>query len=248
MLAAAHVARGRATDRVVVAPILAQARAQADHGQLRSVQVGCAILAAALARRDEPARAVGPLLAEALRALEPDRASIYAGVLLAAIDGGVVARAVPGAVALLAHLGLSDPIDAYLVDRHGRRAATQAEVARERARRELFVDEREAVIASGARAIRGRPLLSALLAVLIQARGEAVAPEALYTQVWNAPEYHPLRHRNALYVGINRLRAGLRALLPAREVIARVSTGWRLLDDVDACVAVATRRPAEQTT
>ncbi len=246
VLAAAYLARGRRTDLVFAERTLAQARELADRGELRALQVGCAVLSAALARRGNRDRAARELLADALRELDPERGSLSAGVLLAAIDGGAGARAAPGVVALLAHLGFSEAVDCYLVDRRGRRAATDQDVARERELRDVFVDEAHEVIVArrGEVEICGRPMLCALLSVLIQARGEPVVPELLYRQVWGGVEYHPLQHRNALYVAINRLRSCLREVLPEREVIERASSGWRLADDVDACVAVAVRKPA----
>jgi hypothetical protein len=249
VLGAAYLARGRRTDLLFAERTIGQARELADRGGLRSFQVGCAILSAALARRGNRDRAAHELLAAALRELDPERGSLYAGVLMAAIDGGAVARAAPGAVALLAHLGLSDTVDCYLVDQHGRRAATGQDVARERVLRELFVDETEAVIVArrGEHEIRGRPMLCMLLSVLVQARGEPVAPDTLYTRVWGVAEYHPLQHRNTLYVAINRLRSCLREALPEREVIERASDGWRVAEGVDACVAVAARRAPVKT-
>ncbi|MBK9034810.1 MAG: helix-turn-helix domain-containing protein [Myxococcales bacterium] len=244
VLAAALVARARRTDLLSAGRAIALARELADRGHLRPVQVGCAILSAALARRGQRDRAAGEVLAEALRELDPERGSLHAGALMAAIDGGAIARAVPGVVALLAHLGFREAIDGYLVDRQGRRAATDKDLARARATHELFVDERRAVIVArqGAVEIKGRPMLCALLAVLVQARGAPVSPEVLYQQAWGVATYHPLQHRNALYVAINRLRSCLREILPGREVIERASTGWRLVDDVDACAAVAAPR------
>ncbi|MBE7450385.1 MAG: AAA family ATPase [Kofleriaceae bacterium] len=245
VLAAAHLARARRTDLLLAERALARVREEADRAQLRSIQVGAAILAAALARREQRDRAAREVLAAALRELDPERGSLYAGVLLAAIDGGAAARAVPGVVALLGHLGFSEAVDHYLVDRQGRRAATDREVARERTARELFVDAHDEVIVAraGAVELRGKPMLCTLLAALVAARGETVPPDALYTQVWGVAEYHPLQHRNALYVAINRLRACLREALPERDrdVIERVGGGWRLADDVDACVAISAR-------
>jgi hypothetical protein len=225
---------------------LGQARDLADRGRMRSIQVGCAILSAALARRDRRDRAASEQLAFALRELDPERGSLYASALVAAIDGGAVAWAPPGAIALLAHLGFTDAVDCYLVDQHGRRAATAQDVARERGLRQLLVDEvRDVIVARrGEVEVGGRPIQCALLSALIQARGEPVAPDALYRQVWGGAAYHPLQHRNALYVAINRLRACVRELLPDQEVVARTSNGWRLADGVDACAAVAARRPA----
>jgi tetratricopeptide (TPR) repeat protein len=245
VLAAAYIARGRRTDLLFAERVVEQARELADRGRMRSIQVGCAILSAALARRENRDRAARELLADALRSLDPERGSVYASALVAAIDGEVAARAVPGAVALLAHLGFRDTVDCYLVDQHGRRAATDHDVARERELRELFVDEIRAVIVArkGAVEIQGRPMQCALLSAMVQARGKPISPEALYKQVWGVSEYHPLQHRNALYVAINRLRSCLRDALPDREVIERASSGWRLADGVDACVALAVRKP-----
>ena len=243
VLAAAYIARGRRTDLLFAERTVAQARELADLGKLRSIQVGCAILSAALARRDNRDRAAHELLADALRELDPERGSLSAGTLLAAIDGDVAARAAPGAVALLAHLGFRETVDCYIVDQHGRRAATESDVARERQLRELFVDEIRSVIGArrGEVEIKGKPMLCALLSVLIQARGKPVSPDTLYKRVWGVTEYHPLQHRNALYVAINRLRSSLREALPERDVIERASDGWRLADGVDACVALAVR-------
>ncbi|HSN26409.1 MAG TPA: winged helix-turn-helix domain-containing protein, partial [Kofleriaceae bacterium] len=118
---------------------------------------------------------------------------------------------------------------------------------RERAIRELFVDELHDVIVArrGEAEIRGRPMLCALLSVLVQAGGAPVTPETLYTRAWGVSEYHPLQHRNALYVAINRLRSSLREVLPERDLIERASAGWRLTAGVDACAAVAVRARAK---
>lgn len=243
VLAAAYLARGRRTDLIFAERTIAQARELSQRGGYRALQVGCAVLSAALARRGQRDRAADELLADALRELDPERGSLYAGALLAAIEGGAVARAMPGVVALLAHLGFTDAVDCYLVDQHGRRAATTADVEREKQLRALFVDESRSVITTGcgAVAINGRPMQCALLSVLVQARGEPVSPDTLYKRVWGANEYHPLQHRNALYVAINRLRKTLRDALPEREVIENATNGWRLARELDACVAIAAR-------
>lgn len=244
VLAAAYIARGRPTDRLLAESTTAKACELADHAMLRSIQVGCAILAAAAARQADRERAASELLAEALRELDPERGTVYAGTLLAAIDGGVAARAVPGVGALLAHLGFTESVDCYIVDREGRRAATKKDVARERQQRALFVDEgRGAIVGQrGELEIADRPMLCAMLSALIQARGQALSADVLYKKVWGVSEYHALRHRNALYVTINRLRASVRKLLPEREAIERTGDGWRLADGVDACVAVVARQ------
>jgi hypothetical protein len=242
VLAASYVARARKTDLVLAEGALAAARELAERGGMLAVGVGVAIVAAALARRTHRGRAPDEVLDAALRELDPERATVYASILRAAIDGAAAAIA-PGAVALLAHLGLADSVECYLVDRAGRRAATRHDVARERSRRELLVDELDGTIVArrGEVEIPGRALQCALLSVLIRARGMPVEPGALYMQVWGATEYHPLQHRNTLYVAINRLRKSLQEALPGREVVERAGGGWRIADGVDACVAVSTR-------
>ncbi|MCC6216505.1 MAG: AAA family ATPase [Polyangiaceae bacterium] len=247
ILAAAHLARGRPTDQLFAEQLTTRARQLAHAGDFLSIRVACAILSAAAARRGDPSRAAEPLLTEALRDLDPERGSVYAGALLAAIDGGLAARAAPGVVALLARLGLTEPAACYLVDQQGRRAASPAEVARERSLHDLFVDTTRDVIVArhGDHEIRGRPLQSTLLSLLVLARGEPVPAEALYCRAWRARAYHPLRHRNALYVAINRLRASLRGALAGREVIERSNGGWCLAEGIDACVAVPIDHPGE---
>ena len=79
---------------------------------------------------------------------------------------------------------------------------------------------------------------------VVRTWGEPVTPDTIYKQVWGGTEYHPLQHRNALYVALNRLRTSLRVAFPDREVVERASSGWRLGDEVDACVAVAVRKPS----
>ena len=185
-------------------------------------------------------------LAERMAVPCPDLEPVWRATRGSPFEIQRLVRRAPGAVALLAHLGFTDAVDCYLLDRHGRRAASDRDLARERATRELFVDERDDVIVvrGGAAEIRGRPMLCALLSALAQARGQPVAPDALYRQVWRVAEYHPLHHRNALYVAINRLRASLREVLPEREVIERMRGGWRVTDEVDVCVALAVRAGA----
>ncbi|MBP6841525.1 MAG: hypothetical protein KA190_29765, partial [Kofleriaceae bacterium] len=70
----------------------------------------------------------------------------------------------------------------------------------------------------------------------------AVAGSAddLYRAVWGGV-YHPLRHRNTLYVSLNRTRKLVSELLGDREVVLRDGAGWRLAPDVE--IAVIRRDP-----
>src|SRR5262249_25474524 len=84
------------------------------------------------------------------------------------------------------------------------------------------------------REMTGRPLLCALLAHLTPDEGQSA--EHLFYEVWGGREYHPLRHRNTIYVAITRLRRALQDLLPGREVIETMPRGWRLTSGISRCV------------
>jgi tetratricopeptide (TPR) repeat protein len=101
---------------------------------------------------------------------------------------------------------------------------------------DLVVDlSRHAITAPNTgRVVRGHPVTAALLAHLVEHDG--VDAEALYLQVWRGREYHALRHRNTVYVGICRLRRALEHLLPGRTVIETTPAGWRLAEGVRASV------------
>jgi DNA-binding response OmpR family regulator len=78
--------------------------------------------------------------------------------------------------------------------------------------------------------------MAALLAGLLAAPAEGASAEHLFYEVWGGREYHPLVHRNTIYVAIGRLRQALRELLPGREIIKTAASGWRLAADLDLCV------------
>jgi DNA-binding winged helix-turn-helix (wHTH) protein len=157
------------------------------------------------------------------------------------------AQAQPGVRATLAGLGLLAGPRHRLSGRSGARVVTDAELEAARAAHAVVVEPARASLTArgpdGApRVDRGRPLLCELLAVLVDAQGQVVSPEALFLQVWGGPEYHPLRHRNTLYVGLKRLRQALRDLFgDDREIVETAAGGWRLADGVDAIVV----RPAD---
>jgi DNA-binding winged helix-turn-helix (wHTH) protein len=109
--------------------------------------------------------------------------------------------------------------------------------ARERASRDLVVERASgAIVGRGGDArVTGVPVACRLLATLIEAGSGVVGADDLYREVWGGREYHPLRHRNTVYVAINRLRRVLDDLVPGREVVQTVPGGWRIAHDVDAC-------------
>ena len=146
-----------------------------------------------------------------------------------------------GTRALLARLGLMAGMRHRVVTRHAARIVSDEELAVLRTVHQVVVEPARAVITArvgdDARIDRGRPLACELLAVLIETQGAVIAAEQLFLAVWGAREYHPLRHRNTLYVAVKRLRTTLRELLQdERELIETAAGGWRIVDDLDAIV------------
>ena len=76
-----------------------------------------------------------------------------------------------------------------------------------------------------------------LLAALVEGAGAVASAEQLFLAVWGGREYHPLRHRNTVYVAVKRLRQTLKTLVDDdRDVIETAAGGWRLADGIDAIV------------
>jgi hypothetical protein len=207
------------------------------------VRARCALLrAAARARRGDPAGARAELLA-----------AVHAGVAALDHGEGVAVRAAldeaapsPGQRALLAALGLAPGARHRVSGRGGARIVDDRELARTRGEHLLVVEPVRAVItctaADAVRVDRGRPLACELLAALVEAAGAVLSAEQLFLVVWGGREYHPLRHRNTVYVAVKRLRQTLKALVgDDREVIETAAGGWRLADGIDAIVV----RPAD---
>jgi hypothetical protein len=217
-MAVAHLRTGGRGDRVTAGAALARARAQLEAGPYRDLLGLAVVLEAALA----PTRAASDeVLARALVGgrLDP----VGQALVAAALDGGgAIAR--PDHAALLAAIGL--------------RAAPPA-------RTELIVDLARGTIATPAgAAIRGRVILAALLARLAEAEGRPVGPAPLYRAVWQSRDYHPLRHRNTLYAGVNRLRRALATLVPeGGPLITTEPEGWCLRTEAVAARIVRTRGP-----
>lgn len=108
---------------------------------------------------------------------------------------------------------------------------------------DLLLDLDSGMLTTLRGARRCGPVAVGLLATLIRAQGEIVPAESLFRSAWQMNAYHPLRHRNALYVAISRLRRLLRELI-GRDVIDTQPSGWRLVRDLDACVVDNRPRPA----
>jgi tetratricopeptide (TPR) repeat protein len=148
----------------------------------------------------------------------------------------------PGLRALLSSLGLVSGLRYRVLGRGGTRVIGDTELERLRTAHKLVVEPARAAItatlgANDIRVDRGRPLACELLAALVEAQGAVVPAETLFLGVWGGREYHPLRHRNTLYVAIKRLRTTLRDLLGEdREIVETAAGGWRLADGIDAIV------------
>lgn len=141
---------------------------------------------------------------------------------------------------LLSRLGLRCVLPYEIIDRSGRREADEESRRRALIDYELFIEPERGMITRGGdptgAAIVGRPLLAALLAALLTAPAEGASAERLFYDVWGGREYHPLQHRNTIYVAIGRLRQAIRELLPGREIIETAVGGWRLSDVVSVCI------------
>ena len=202
------------------------------------VRARCALLRAAIrVRRGDTSGARGELLN-----------AVHEGV--AALDHGE-GRSVraalgevpmtPGQRGLLAALGLAPGARHKVSARGSVQIVDDASLEAARVAHFLVVEPVRAVItchAGGAsRVDRGRPLACELLAALVDADGAVVSAEQLFVGVWGGREYHPLRHRNTVYVAVKRLRQTLKALLQdEREVIETAAGGWRIADGVDIAV------------
>jgi hypothetical protein len=148
----------------------------------------------------------------------------------------------PGVRAVLSSLGLVAGARHRVTTRAGSRVVVDAELERVRAGHVIIVEPSRAAITvtmpgGELRIDRGRPLACELLAALVEAQGQPVTAEQLFLGVWGGHEYHPLRHRNTVYVAVKRLRQTLRALLDDdRELIETTAAGWRLIDGLDTAL------------
>ncbi len=213
-------ALARATGEVAAAEALARATGY------RRVRARCALVTAAIARRRGETSAPFDDLADA---------SFPEGRALAGVFGAP--DVAPGVRATLAALGLIAGPRLRVIGRAGARVIGDAEVDALRAAHAIVVEPARALIVLGGKSDRGRALLCELLAALVEAGGAVVSPEALFLAVWGGVDYHPLRHRNTLYVALKRLRAALRELRGDEvEIVETAAGGWRLADRVDAIV------------
>ena len=248
--------RGQDSDLLTVDALLAAAQTLCTRHAYGALHLRCLLLEAALGRRQGHVRRALQTLRQGLDCLG-DLADSVDGLLLRAAyrdahpasvsDGGPDGDAEPASPqvrAILTRLGLCSQMPYEIVDRGGVRDASEEEREQALQGRALIVDLERGVIARGLSAgpaadralIAGRPLMATLLAALLLSGEEGASAERLFHEVWGGRNYHPLQHRNTIYVAIGRLRHALRDLLPGREVVETTPGGWRLHPDVDICV------------
>ncbi|HWN70230.1 MAG TPA: helix-turn-helix domain-containing protein, partial [Haliangium sp.] len=232
-LSAVLMARGRATDLAAVEEPLARAEELAGRGGYPLVRAICALVRASLLARAGERQAGVALMMDTARAISAAGDGPEVFLLQAGLDE--TAAVAPGLRVLARRLGLSAGPRYRIADRAGVHTATEQDVEHQRQGRELVVEPARAVITvRGGESEAGRPLTCELLARLIEAQGQVVAADALFRDVWGGRDYHPLRHRNTVYVAVKRLRQTLRKLFGARNVIETAAGGWRMADDIDA--------------
>jgi DNA-binding winged helix-turn-helix (wHTH) protein/tetratricopeptide (TPR) repeat protein len=231
-LSAALVARGRATDLAAVDEPLARAETLARDSGYPLVRTASALVRAALLVRAGERPAAMGLLMDTARAIGATGAAPEVALVRAGLEEG--AGVVPGLRMLVQRLGLAAGPRYRIADRAGLRLGSEQEVEQQRQLRALVVEPARAVITASGESEAGRPLTCELLARLVEAQGQVVTAEALFRDVWGGREYHPLRHRNTVYVAVKRLRQTLRKLLGPRSIIETAAGGWRMADDIDA--------------
>lgn len=243
-LTTALLLRGHEEDRERIDDLLGRAQELCAQYAYGFLHLRATLLEAALwQRRGQPRRAQG-LLAKGLDGAAPTDDNLELRLLRLAVGEreDELASSALGAVLLL--LGLRSARPYELRDRSGSREADESQRQRAFAVHDLIVEPERGVIARGGGAsISGRPLMAALLVALLTAGEDGISAERLFLEVWGGREYHPLRHRNTVYVAINRLRQLLRELLPGREVVETTPSGWRLSREIDLCAIRTWRAP-----
>lgn len=239
VLSAALVARGRATDLAAAEGPLARAEELDRRCGYPLVRAACALVRAALLTRAGRREQATALLMDTARSIDATGDAPEVLLLRVGLEGG--AALAPGLRALGRGLGFASGPRYRIVDRTSAMVGSEQDVERQRQQRDVVVEPARAVLTVGDRSESGRPLTCELLARLVEAQGQVVAAGTLFRDVWGGNEYHPLRHRNTVYVAVKRLRQTLRKLLGERSVIETGAGGWRIADDIDA----ASIRPIE---
>lgn len=205
-----------------------------------------ALIKASLAQQTGDASAARQVLIDAIADQTDETQPVEGQLVRLALQADPSAPA--GVAVALTSVGFGQLPQYELVDRAGRQSLHQDDIDGVYASRGLIVDATRGVIVGpkGDRSVSNRPVTCRLLTTLVCAGERAIEAEELYKVVWGASEYHPLRHRNTIYVALNRLRKSLRELLADGDgnVIETTPAGWRIAKDVDACAIIYRRDDA----
>ena len=218
VLAAGHAAHGGPGDLAMAEEALARADALAAGHGFEALRLRAILVRAAVLCRKRHRGAAEQLLTEVLARGGIQSAGLE--LLLASALGSQRDHELrAGLAAQLTILGFRQPVE----------PEPEPEP-------EIVVDVAHATITTRRVVVKGRSIACALLACLVEARGERVPADVLYRAAWGATEYQPMRHRNTLYVGLKRLRTILANLCgnDRGELIETVPGGWRLVAGVVA--------------
>lgn len=225
-------ARGRPADEALADEALARALELAETFHYPYVAQRCAVLQAKRARRagrhDEAER----VLVEA--ATRAETALVEGLAVRVALDGNEEWNAPAGIVRLADALVGPSGGGRLLVE--GRWFPLTSKLDRVRESHAFVVDRRRGTIEHDGRTTKPRPVLVRLLCVLAERRGRFVDAETLYREVWGGANYHPLQHRNSVYVALNRLRRFFVGLGEEGEVVLTGGGGWALASSLDLVV------------
>lgn len=233
-LASALLERAEDTDFVRFDEALARSRTLArDHGYVL-VEQRCAVLEAKRAVRAGRAAESSRILADALQGTEKKAAYVEALAIRLALDGSEEWEAPTGVSRYVQSLRTSSERRACVQGKW--RRASAEELTKLRARHDVIVDRTSGTVETSRTIARPRPILVRMLASLAERHGEFVDAETLYREVWGGIEYHPLRHRNTLYVALNRTRRFLSDAGLGADVLRTGPQGWALEKSVDVIV------------
>jgi hypothetical protein len=233
-------ARVRAGDRVPAAKLRQACAALAEERGYRIVATALALVDAHAADRDGDLPAYVAALARARGQAGDDlygRALDEACARVGLPRGGAIADGQPMRDRV-ARLGLARAADRLCsVGRELRLLADDDTLPVV----DAVADVDEGTLTAGRREWRLAPQLLLLLEAIADGASDGVTPEALYHAVWHPRnEYHPLRHRNAVYVAVNRLRAALEPVA-GKQALRSTATHYALAPRlrIAVCRAIA---------
>ena len=242
-LARAHLARAEAQARIGASSqartALGSCMAIAQRNAYLPLLVSAHLVGAFLAERSGDLGGCGDELRTALEHANPElrdatllRACARAGLATEAISPG------PGQplASRIARLGLDRP--ARFLVQEGQRAWLVDADEEPPGAFDVTVALDQGCVRSSNAELPLPPQRIQLLEQLASAGADGVTLEMLYRNVWGGREYHPLRHRNAVYVALTRLRESVASVL-ARDAFVEISDGrYR----ISPSVRVAVRR------